>query len=54
MSLKSKFRLIVGVAAAGLLILAAFWLRSEHSRILREKRDRAQSLVRNQVRYLRL
>ena len=45
MSLKSKFRLIVGVAAAGLLILAAFWLHSERSRILREKQEKAQNLV---------
>ncbi|MBZ5597980.1 MAG: methyl-accepting chemotaxis protein [Acidobacteriia bacterium] len=45
MSLKSKFRLIVAVAAAGLLILAAFWLHSERARILREKQEKAQNLV---------
>jgi methyl-accepting chemotaxis protein len=45
MSLKNKFRVIVGVAAAGLLVLAGFWLRSERSRIMREKQEKAQSLV---------
>jgi methyl-accepting chemotaxis protein len=45
MNLKNKFRVIVGVAVAGLLILAAFWLHSERSRILREKQEKAQNLV---------
>jgi len=45
MSLKSKFRLIVALAIAGLLVLAGFWLSSERSRILQEKQEKARNLV---------
>ena len=45
MSLQGKFQLIVGLAAVGLLTLAAFWLTTEKSRILSGKRDQAKNLV---------
>jgi len=45
MKLKNKFRMIIALAAAGLLILAAFWLSSERNRLLAEKQEMARSLV---------
>jgi methyl-accepting chemotaxis protein len=45
MTLKNKFRLIVGLAVAGLLVLGGFWLSSERSRILQEKQEKARNLV---------
>ncbi len=45
MNLKSKFRLIVALAIAGLLVLAGFWLTNERSRLMTEKQEKARSLV---------
>ena len=45
MGLRAKFRLIVGVAAGGLLVLSVFWVTSERSRILSAKEDQTRSLV---------
>jgi len=45
MSLKTKFRMMEAVAAAGLLTLAAFWVQGEYSRILRDREERVQQLV---------
>jgi signal transduction histidine kinase/ActR/RegA family two-component response regulator len=45
MSIKAKLRLIVVVAAAGLVTLALFWLTSERSRILSEKQEQTKNLV---------
>jgi len=45
MNLKSKFRLIVALAVAGLLVLAGFWLTNERSRLMAEKQEKARSLV---------
>jgi signal transduction histidine kinase/DNA-binding response OmpR family regulator len=50
MSLQGKFQLIVGLAAVGLLTLAAFWLTTERSRILSAKREQAKNLV--QIAYV--
>jgi methyl-accepting chemotaxis protein len=45
MSLKSKFRIIVGLAAAAVASLSASWLSSERSRILAEKEETAAGMV---------
>jgi methyl-accepting chemotaxis protein len=45
MSIKGKFRLIVGVAAIALALLSVTWLRSERARILAEKKQTATGLV---------
>ena len=45
MNLKSKFRLIVALAIAGLLVLAGFWLTNERSHLMAEKQEKARSLV---------
>jgi len=37
MSIKGKFRLIVGIAAIALALLSVTWLRSEGARILAER-----------------
>jgi PAS domain S-box-containing protein len=41
MSIKNSFRVIVAVATIGLICLAGFWVRSERSRILTEKKQQA-------------
>ena len=45
MKLKTKFRLIVALAVAGLMVLAAFWLTNERSRLFAEKQEKARNLV---------
>jgi signal transduction histidine kinase/DNA-binding response OmpR family regulator len=45
MSLKSKFRSVVALAALGLLTLSGFWLTSERSRILSAKKEQAKNPV---------
>jgi hypothetical protein len=45
MSLKTKFRIMELVAAAGLSTLAGFWIQSEYSRILRDKEEKVRHLV---------
>ena len=45
MGLRTKFRLMVGVATAGLLALSGFWVSSERSRTLSAKEDQTRSLV---------
>ena len=45
MTLKGRFRFMVAVAATGLLILAAFWLRGLRSSILVEKQEQTENLV---------
>ena len=45
MSIKGKFRLIVGVAAIALALLSVIWLRSEGARILAGKKQTATGLV---------
>ncbi|MBS1849897.1 MAG: methyl-accepting chemotaxis protein [Acidobacteria bacterium] len=44
-TLKTKFRLIIGVAAAGLLTLASFWLLGSRQRILQDKETQLRHLV---------
>jgi methyl-accepting chemotaxis protein len=45
MSLKTKFRLMVAVAAAGLLALAGAWIEGQHSTLLGEKKQKARNLI---------
>jgi methyl-accepting chemotaxis protein len=45
MRLKTKFHLIVALAVAGLVVLAAFWLTNERSRLFAEKQEKARNLV---------
>lgn len=45
MFLKTKFRIMELVAAAGLTTLAGFWIQSEYSRILRDKEEKVRHLV---------
>lgn len=45
MSLKNNLRVIVAMGAAGFVVLAALWLTTERSRILRAKQDNARNLV---------
>jgi methyl-accepting chemotaxis protein len=45
MSLKTKFRLVVAVAAAGLIALAGFWIRSQRSMLLMEKMQKTRNLI---------
>jgi methyl-accepting chemotaxis protein len=45
MTLKSNFRMLVGVSAAGLLALAAFWIEGQHSSMLSEKQQKTRNLV---------
>jgi methyl-accepting chemotaxis protein len=45
MSLKGKFRVMVAIAAAGLLALAGVWLTSVRSYLLSERMQKARSLV---------
>jgi methyl-accepting chemotaxis protein len=45
MSLKAKFRIMVAAAAAGLVIVAGFWISNQHSVLLSEKMKKAASLI---------
>ena len=45
MGLRAKFRLTVGVAACGLLVLSGMWLHDEKAHILAEKQEQAVNLV---------
>jgi len=45
MSLKNRFRVFTALALLGPLILSAFWLSQERSRILREKEEKVKHLV---------
>ena len=45
MSLKGRIRIIVAVAAIGLLSLAGLWLKSEHSGLLSERMQSTKNLV---------
>ena len=45
MTLKSKFRVMVAVSAAGLIAVASFWIYGEHSVMLSEKREKTKNLV---------
>ncbi len=45
MSLKGKFRLIVGIAAAALAVLSGVWLESERAQILAEKEQATFGIV---------
>ncbi|HYL61840.1 MAG TPA: response regulator [Candidatus Methylomirabilis sp.] len=45
MTLANKFKLIIGLAMAGLVALAAFWLTSERKLIESEKREEIRNLV---------
>jgi methyl-accepting chemotaxis protein len=44
-SLKAKFRIMIAVSAAGLLAVAAFWIRGQRSSMLSEKRQKTKNLV---------
>jgi methyl-accepting chemotaxis protein len=44
-TLKAKFRIMIAVSAAGLLAVAAFWIRGQHSSMLSEKRQKTKNLV---------
>jgi len=45
MSLKTKFKVMVVVAAAGLVALAGFWIRSQRSTLLAEKMEKTRNLL---------
>jgi len=45
MTLKTKFRVMIGVSAAGLLAVAAFWIQNQHSSMLAEKLQKTKNLV---------
>jgi len=45
MTLKTKFRVMVAVSATGLLAVAIFWIRGEHSILLSEKQQKTKNLV---------
>jgi len=45
MNLRGKFGLMVIVAAAGLLALAGFWIKSQRSTLLTEKMQKTKNLV---------
>jgi methyl-accepting chemotaxis protein len=45
MTLKAKFRVVIGVSAAGLLAVATFWVRGQHSILLSEKLQKTKNLV---------
>jgi len=45
MTLKSKFRLMIAVSAAGLLAVAGFWIQGQHSSLLSEKLQKTKNLV---------
>ncbi|MFZ0771565.1 MAG: methyl-accepting chemotaxis protein [Candidatus Sulfotelmatobacter sp.] len=45
MSLKTKFRLIAAVSAAGLMAVAGFWIKEQHSALLLGKQQQTKKLV---------
>jgi methyl-accepting chemotaxis protein len=45
MSIKANFRLIAALAGLGLVTIAGSWLRSEYSRLLQEKQEKARNLI---------
>jgi len=45
MNLKSKFRLLIGTAAGGMMLLSAYWLIDQRARELEHKEAEAKSLV---------
>jgi methyl-accepting chemotaxis protein len=45
MSLRAKFRAMVAVATAGLLILAGFWVKNQRSELLSERKTKTKNLV---------
>lgn len=45
MSLKLKFRLLIAVAAGGMIVLAGYWLLGERGRLLAHKEAETKSLV---------
>ncbi len=45
MSVKQKFRLLMVMAACGLMVLAGFWLTCERTQLLASKEEQARSLV---------
>jgi methyl-accepting chemotaxis protein len=45
MTLKTKFRIMIAVSAAGLLAVAGFWIQSEHSTLLAQKQEKTKNLV---------
>jgi methyl-accepting chemotaxis protein len=44
-SLRAKFRIMVAVAAVGLLALAGFWIKNQHSNLLSERQQKTRNLV---------
>ena len=45
MTLKTKFRVMIGVSTAGLLAVAGFWIQGQHSSLLSEKLQKTKNLV---------
>jgi methyl-accepting chemotaxis protein len=45
MTLKTKFRILIAVSAAGLLVVAGFWIQGEHSTLLAQKLQETKNLV---------
>src|ERR1019366_6602588 len=45
MSLRGKFKVMVMVSAAGLLAIAGFWIKNQHSSMLTEKLQKTKNLV---------
>lgn len=45
MTLRSKFRLLIAVAAGGMAVLATYWLIGERARLLAYKESEAKFLV---------
>src|SRR5208283_2597307 len=45
MSLKGKFKIMVMVSVAGLLGVAGFWIKNQHSSMLTEKLQKSKNLV---------
>lgn len=45
MTLKTKFRIMIVVSAAGLLAVAGFWIQSEHSTLIAQKQEKTKNLV---------
>jgi len=45
MTLKTKFRVMIAVSAAGLLAVAGFWIQGQHSTLLSGKMEKTKNLV---------
>ncbi|MGA9416180.1 MAG: cache domain-containing protein [Terriglobales bacterium] len=45
MTLKTKFRIMIAVSAAGLVAVAFFWIQGEHSGLLTQKLQQTRKLV---------